>query len=318
MALLKVRRGDSILAVTNPPSMPILALILSFIVRVPYSLVVHDVYPEIMVACGLTSRGSLSFSLLTWINKSVLGRAESIFCIGRDMQEHLTRARGVGTDEGIKVISLWADSEQIHPSPRGDNRLLQKLGLIDKFVVLYAGNMGYPHDIETLAAAIREIEYDEGIHFVFIGSGPKQTVLERLVAHGVRNITILPPRPRSDQNEFLNACDVAILSLVPGMLGLAVPSRTYNLMAAGKPIIAMVAETSEVARVVREEEIGWVIEPRAIDKTAQAIRAAKENRGKLLAMGVRARQAVETKYRRETILGQFDAALHPRPADLQN
>src|ERR1035441_9183365 len=90
-----------------------------------------------------------------------------------------------------------------------------------------------------------------------MGSGPKQKILDEMLACGSTNITILPPRPRSAQNEFLNACDVAILSLVPGMLGLAVPSRTYNLMAAGKPIIALVSECSEVAMVVREEGIGW-------------------------------------------------------------
>lgn len=307
-ALLRIRRGDTILAVTNPPSVPILAAILSFILRVPYSLVVHDVYPDIMVACGLASRKSLSFKALNWASKLVLQRAESIFCIGRDMLEHLTRARGTGTNDGIRVIPLWADSQQIQPSPREGNRLLLDLGLMEKFVVLYAGNMGYPHDIETLAAAIKKLQSDKEIHFVFIGSGPKQLLLDRLITSGVRSVTVLPPRPRSEQNEFLNACDVAILSLMPGMLGLAVPSRTYNLMAAGKPIIALVSEPSEVARVVREEEIGWVIEPGAVDKTVQVIQVAKQNRGQLLAMGVRARQAVQAKYQREIILSHFDTA----------
>ena len=312
-ALLHIRRGDSILAVTNPPSVPILAAVLSFILRVPYSLVVHDVYPDIMVACGLTSRKSLSFKVLNRVNRSVLQRAESIFCIGRDMLEHLARARGTGTNDGIRVIPLWADSQQIQPSPREENRLLLDIGLMNKLVVLYAGNMGYPHDIETIAEAIKRLESDDEFHFVFIGSGPKQKLLHRLVANGVKSVTILPPRPRSEQNDFLNACDVAILSLVPGMLGLAVPSRTYNLMAAGKPIIALVAERSEVARVVREESIGWVIEPGAVDQTVRALTSAKENRTQLLAMGRRARQAVDEKYRREIILSQFDAAFQESP-----
>ncbi len=311
-ALLRVRRGDSILAVTNPPSVPILAAILSFILRVPYSLVVHDVYPDIMAACGLTSRSSVVFKFMSRVNKSVLQRAESIFCIGRDMLEHLARARGTSTSDGIKVIPLWADSDQIQPTLREENPLLLDLGLMNKFVVLYAGNMGYPHDIETLAAAIKKLELDEEIHFIFIGSGPKQRLIDQLVTSGVKSVTVLPSRPRSEQNEFLNACDIAILSLVPGMLGLAVPSRTYNLMAAGKPIIALVAPSSEVARVVREEQIGWVIESGAVEKTVQALQSAKEHRGELLAMGVRARQAVLTKYQREIILSQFDAAVQER------
>lgn len=308
-ALFRVRRGDSILAVTNPPSVPILATVLSFILRVPYSLVVHDVYPDIIAACGLTSRNALLYRVLQKSNRLVLRRAKHIFCIGRDMLEHLELVRGVGTSNSINVIPLWADCRDILPSPKESNPLLLKLGLTDKLVVLYAGNMGHPHGIETLAAAIKILESDEDIHFLFMGSGPKQKILDEMVQLGSRNITLLPPRPRSAQREFLNACDISILSLVSGMLGLAVPSRTYNLMAAGKPIIALVSKASEVAMVIREEGIGWVVEPGVVEKTVQAILEAKENRKLLLEMSVRARRAAETKYSSEIILRQFDVFL---------
>lgn len=307
-ALFRIKRGDSILAVTNPPSVPILAVVLSSILRVPYSLLVHDVYPEIIAACGLTSRKALSFRILQKISRLVLRRAESIFCIGRDMSKHLARVRGTGNSDGINVIPLWADCEEIQPAPRTSNRLLCELGLTDKLVVLYAGNMGHPHDIETLAAAIKCLESDAKIHFLFIGSGPKRNLLHQMVASGSRNITLLPPRPRSEQNEFLNACDVAILSLVPGMLGLAVPSRTYNLMAAGKPIIALVSGCSEVAMVVREEGIGWVVEPGQVEKVVQALQAARKDRRQLSEMGARARQAAEAEYSPRFILSQFESA----------
>jgi glycosyltransferase involved in cell wall biosynthesis len=313
-ALFRIRRGDSILAVTNPPSVPMLAALLSFILRVPYSLVVHDVYPDIIAACGLASRKSISYKILQRMKQLVLRRAQHIFPIGRDMSENLTIARGMGNSDGIKVIPLWADCHEIRPSPREGNPLLAQLGLTNKMVVLYAGNMGYPHGIETLAAAIKILEQDDGIHFIFLGSGSKQKILDELVTRGSRNITVLPPRPRSAQSEFLNACDVAILSLVAGMLGLAVPSRIYNLMAAGKPIIALVSESSEVARVVREEGIGWVVEPGAVEQTVQAILAAKTNREGLLQMGARARKTAENKYSPDSILSQFDAILSPSAA----
>jgi glycosyltransferase involved in cell wall biosynthesis len=310
-ALFRIRRGDSILAVTNPPSTPILAAILSFILRVPFSLVIHDVYPEIMAVCGLTSHKALYYKLLQKISQLVLQRAEHIYCIGRDMREHLARARGTGTSDGIHLIPLWADCQQIQPAPREENQLLAELGLMNKVVILYAGNMGHPHDIETLSAAIERLESDKDIHFVFIGSGPKRRILDEMLVRGSTNISVLPPRPRSEQNEFLNACDAAILSLVPGMLGLAVPSRTYNLMAASKPIIALVSESSEVARIVREEEIGWVVEPGAVEKTVQAIQEAKESRQLLREMGARGRTAAESKYSLESTLRQFDHFLKP-------
>jgi glycosyltransferase involved in cell wall biosynthesis len=307
--LRRIQRGDSILAVTNPPSEPMLAAVLSFVLRVPYSLVVHDVYPDIVAACGMTSREAVLYKVLQKINRLVLRQAESIFCIGRDMREHLAHARGTGTSDGIEIITLWADSQEIYPLPRESNPLLIELGLTNKLVVLYAGNMGHPQDIGMLATAIERLESDEGIHFLFIGSGPKKKILDQLVARGLRNITVLPPRPRSAQNEFLNACDVGIISLVPGMLGLAVPSRTYNLMAAGKPIVALVSESSEVAKVVREERIGWVVESGAVEKTVEAIQDARNNRRLLVEMGARGRRAAETKYSSGAILRQFEVLL---------
>jgi colanic acid biosynthesis glycosyl transferase WcaI len=265
-----------------------------------------------LAACGLTSHNALSYRVLLKINQIVLRRAKYIFCIGRDMADHLTAARGLGTSDGIQVIPLWSDCGEILPTPRDTNPLLLDLGLTcKKLVVLYAGNMGRPHGIETLAAAIKELEADDEIHFIFMGSGSKRKILDEMVKQGARNLTVLPPRPRSAQREFLNACDVAILSLVPGMLGLAVPSRTYNLMAAGKPIIALVSTPSEVAQVVREEEIGWVVEPGQVKDAVGAILEAKAGPGLLLQMSARARRAAESRYSPANSLKQFGAFFPP-------
>jgi len=175
--LFRIKRGDSIMAGTCPPSLPVLAAVLSFVLRVPYSLIVYDVYPDIIAACGLTSRRSVSYRALQKINRLVLRGAKNIFCIGRDMLDHLALARGMEKSDGIEVIPLWSDCEEIRPSPKESNPLLLELGLSDKLVVLYAGDMGFPHGIETLAAAIKSLESEEDIHFIFMGSGPKQKIL---------------------------------------------------------------------------------------------------------------------------------------------
>jgi len=308
-AMSRIRRGDAILAVTNPPSVPILAAVLSFLLGVPYILIVHDIYPDILAACGMSSRKSISFKVLHRLSRSVLIRASQIICIGRDMRVNLALTMGEGNGNGIKVIPLWSDYMEIVPRLKQENELVKELGLERKFVVLYAGNMGHPHDIETLAEVIEKMGRDAFVHFVFIGSGHKRKIIEGLIEKGVGNLTLLDARPRSEQDCFLNCCDVAIISLVDGMLGLAVPSRTYNLMAAGKPIIAIVPESSEVACVVREEQIGWVVEPGSVERTRMAIERARDQEEGLLQMGKRARKLAETKYSQEAIFQQFDEVL---------
>ncbi len=308
-ALLRVRKGDSILAVTNPPTLPVMAAILSWARGIPYTLVVHDVYPEILAACGKTTTRSLTYRLMLRINRWALRRASRITTIGADMMEHLTAVRGTGSSEGITMIPLWSDLGDVNPDRKENNALLEEIGAADKMVVLYAGNMGFPHGIDTLAEVTRRLAGDKDIHFLFIGSGPKRRIIEELADSGAGNITILNPRARAEQNEFLNACDVSILSLESGMLGLAVPSRTYNIMAAGKPVIALVSSRSETAKVVLEEGIGWVIEPGDVAGATAAILEAKMNRALLREMGARARKAAEQKYTQDSILRQFDSLL---------
>ena len=308
-AIFRVRRGDSILVVTNPPALPVMAAVISAALRVPYVLVVHDIYPDVMAACGLTTTRSVTYKLLQRINRFVLQRAKWITTIGQDMLARLAGARATGASDGITVIPLWSDSEDVHPGPKETNALLNRLGVSRKFVVLYAGNMGHPHGIDTLAQVTRLLAADQEIHFLFIGSGPKRQIIEELVESGATNVTILAPRPRAEQEEFLNACDVSILSLVPNMLGIAVPSRTYNIMAAGKPVIALVPQGSDTAKVVREEGIGWVVEPGNAQKAAEAVVAAKRDRQSLREMGERGRIAAETKYSPSRILPQFDELL---------
>jgi len=305
-ALSRIRPGDQILAVTNPPSVPILACLVASLKRVPYTLILHDIHPDMVAACGMMSSRSLVYRVLRRLNRYVLRRAQHIFCIGRDMAEYLVTLRGMGGSRGIHVIPIWSDSEEVFPEPRSENKLLRELGLMDKFVVLWAGNMGHPQGVETLAGAIRLLKDDPQIHFLLLGSGPKAHLLTELRASGCGNFTLLPPRPRTAQSSFLNACDLSILGLVPGMYGLAVPSRTYNVMAAGKPVIAIVSNASEIDRLVMEEQIGWVVEPGSAEQAADAICAAKNHPEWLAEMGKRARYAAETRYARETVLTQFD------------
>jgi glycosyltransferase involved in cell wall biosynthesis len=174
------------------------------------------------------------------------------------------------------LVRNWADTELIAPAGRRENPLLRELGLGDRFVVQYAGNMGPVHDIPMIvdAAAALQQTHPE-VHFLFIGSGSRLPWLRSEISRlGLKNITILGPQPRDAQANFLNACDVAITAFVPGMYGAGVPSRMYNVMAAGKPWIAAVDSTSEIGLVIQEENAGWVVAPRDTPNLIAAIVAA--------------------------------------------
>ncbi len=102
--------------------------------------------------------------------------------------------------------------------------------------------------------------------------------------------------PRSELITSLNACDIAFIGFVPGMTGVSVPCRMYNQMAAGKPIIAIADDSSELARVVQEENIGWVVAPENLDKLVETIQFAASHPDICKQMGTRAAAIAKTKY----------------------
>jgi len=306
-ALRLFRKGDVVLVATNPPLLPYAALIACRLRGAKCVLLVQDVYPEAIVAAGVLPRRSPAIWALLRLSKLLYARMDRISVLGRDMAALVCRKLKREANPRVVIITNWAQLELIQPLPREENPLLKELGLLDKFVIQYAGNMGRVHDIETLLEAARLTENkDSEVHWLFIGSGAKKAWLESTVEQrGLTNVTLLPNRPRSEQPIFLSACDVAVIALMPGMSGIGVPSRMYNIMASGKPMIASVDADSEVALVINEERIGWVIAPGHPEVLVESVLAAKADRALLMKMELRARSVAEGKYGVDTVLAAY-------------
>lgn len=295
-AIFKFKRGDQVLVVTTPPSLPFIVALASRLRGAKYLLLIHDNYPEILIAAQKVRADAALVRVMNWMNRRLYKGAARIIVVGRDM-EKLVAVKLNGDAVRIVTIPNWAELERVDPAPRATNALLAELGLSDKFVLLYAGNMGYPNDLDSIVWCAEKLLAQEKFHFLFIGSGVKRRWLEEAVKKkSLSNVTVLPPRPREDQTNFLNACDIAVISFVDKMLGVSMPSRTYNTLAAGKPMIGIADPKSELATVIEEEAVGWVVPPGEAEKLLNVIQAAEAQPQLLLEMGARARAAAESKY----------------------
>ena len=294
-SLFSFRKGDKVLVVTTPPLMPFLTGIAAKLKGARHILLIHDRYPDILYAAGKLKQGSFLARILETMSSMLIRSADRTIAVGRDMKKALSEI----TDESrIDVIPNWAELESVEPGRRAENDLLMEQGLIDKFVFLYAGNMGYPNDIKTILEAADFIrDTNPEIHFIFLGAGVKKVHLEETVKDkNLKNITVLNSRPRSEQQVFLNACDVGLVSVVKMMKGVSMPSRTYNILAAGKPILALCDFGSEISKVLNEDKVGWSVEPGDMKGLVEVILKIKASPERLEKYGENARRAAETKY----------------------
>ncbi len=305
-AVRRIRKGDVVLFVTNPPTLPPVLLAACRVRGARSVLLVHDVYPQALVAAGMVRDGSASARTILAANRAVLRGVDRVIAIGRDMASLVATMAG-GAVKPI-FIPNWSDLDDVRPAPRRDNAILRELGLETKFVVQYAGNMGRTHGVEAVVEAAHVLAARDDIHFVFAGFGAKRKWLEG-AASQMKNVTLLQRQPRERLNELLTACDVSVVSLAAGMSGVSVPSRMYNVLASGRPMLAMAAADSEPATIVAEEGAGWRIDPGDVPALVAAITAAAADPQLVASMGERARRAAETRYSPAIIAEQYRAVI---------
>lgn len=304
-ALLGIRKQDIVLVVTTPPLLPFLVSLSCHLRHAKCILHIDDVYPETLIATGLLGQRNIVARVFSFMNKILYRSFERIVVLGRDMDQLVKNKLG-RSNKHVTIIPHWADVDLVKPAPKANNVLLKELGLTDKFIIQCAGNMGRAQGIENLFKAVEMIKNEKDIHFLFIGSGAKRSWMDREICDkGLHNVTILNQRPRSDQGNFLNACDIALVSLLPRMTGAGVPSRLYNIMAAGKPLIAVMGYGAELEFVVNEEQVGCFVPADQPDKLVEVILDARSSPERLLQMGKRARAVAVAKYSQQRVIKDY-------------
>jgi len=257
--LAKSKRGEHVLIVTNPvPILLVFALISKFTKR-KINLLVHDVFPENTLPSKIISSHD---SLIYWLLKKIFDHAYSQFdtliVLGRDMKLVLNNKINFkkGKKTSIKIIENWADIDEVYPT-QPNNIYFDQWGVSNKFIFLFAGNIGRNQALDELFDVIKNVT-NPYLHFVFMGEGAsKEKLIQFKTIEKLSNISITSSFPRSEQCSILNSCNVGLVTLAIGMKGLGVPSKSYNILAAGKPILFFGDENSEISLLINENKVGW-------------------------------------------------------------
>jgi len=297
---------DVILAPSPPLTIGLSAWVLSRLRHVPFIYNLQEIYPDVAVSLGVLHNRTV-IRAMEWLERFVYARAQRVVVISEWFRRRLLE-RGV-PDAKLQVIPNFADTDFLQPGER-QNSFSAQHELDNRFVVLYAGNIGLTQGFETIMEAARRLESVPEVCFVIVGDGTRRDWLEeQILLHAASNVMLLPYQPRSSVPQIYATSDVCLVPLKRGTAQETFPSKIYSIMAAGRPVIASVDPDSELAWVVERAECGWAVPPDDAEALATAIKSAYQRRSDLLAMGLRGRDYVVANHSRQAVARQYDSLI---------
>ena len=270
--LARLRRGDVALTVPAPFMLPYAFTLAAKLKGARSVLIMHDLYPDVLVMAGLLKPGSWLAKAMHALNGPMFRALDAVVIIGRDTEKLLLRYRGVTRDK-IRFIPNWATlAPGVRPVDT-DNSYRRPLSA--RFVVGLSGNLGFTHDPVIVFEAARLLRDNDDIHFLLSGWGVGFDQLREMQsAAKLPNVTLVDRVADEQLEAFLSAADVWVIPYRKNVAGVSVPSRFYNLLAIGRPVILVSEANAEAALTVSEHDVGWIVTPGRPDELAETVRRA--------------------------------------------
>ncbi|MDX2212462.1 MAG: glycosyltransferase family 4 protein [Oculatellaceae cyanobacterium bins.114] len=299
-----MRHSHILLLTTAPPFLPLLGYLAKLWFKQRYICLLYDLYPDIAVQLGVIPERHRLAKLWRRMNQKIWRQAEAIIVLSPSMKKRVINHCPEVADK-VYVIHSWADPDWIAPLDKKVNWFAQRHDLVEPFTVLYSGNMGRCHDLDTIMTAIEELR-DEPIRFVFIGDGGRrQLCLDYVKAAQLNNVLFLPYQDKQVLPYSLTACDLTLVSVDSNMEGLVAPSKLYSALATGRPIAAICDNRSYLRTLIKQAQCGATFENGNGAALASFIRLLKGDRQLAQQMGESGRHYLQNHFTPSIISKQY-------------
>lgn len=247
-------RNHEVYFFSNPP----LSFFIPLLLRLNYNLVVFDLYPDVLFESGQLSRHSIIISIWSRINLSVYKNANRIITLSDTIKN---RIQQYCMGKQIDVIPIWGSLNHLDiKKTTPNNQYRTQLVLEDKFVVLYSGNFGNSHELMVIPR-LASMVTDKNIFFLLVGHGPgKKELSDFSTKNNLNNIKFLERQPVEKIEDLFSAADIAIVPFSSRIAGLSIPSKTFDFMAAGLPLLIIGEQDTELAKLVNDFDNGKVFD----------------------------------------------------------
>lgn len=308
----RVSNIDLVYSSSTPPTQGMLSALVAkklskrYGRRVPFVFNLQDVFPDSLVNAGMTKKGSLVWKIGRKIEDYTYRNADKIIVISEGFKKNIME-KGV-PESKIVVIPNWINTDNVFPVKRADNPLFDRFGLDrNKFFICYSGNIGHSQNLELLVSTAEKIKTElPDVCFVIIGEGAAKDELAAAIKEkSLDNMVLLPFQPYEEITHVFSLGDVGLIISKPGIGGSSVPSKTWSIMAAERPIIASFDADSELSHLVSEVGCGISVQAGDKDALVSAIRHLYENKEEDVQIGALGRKYVETYLSREACTGMY-------------
>jgi colanic acid biosynthesis glycosyl transferase WcaI len=302
LAALRAEKPDIVLADAPTLWSGLPLLVTAIWPRMSFVYIVHDIYPDVLIRLGVLTSPRL-VNLIERVERFFYDRSAQVSVLSAGFKENLIR-KGVPEDK-IAIIPACVDVEFIRPLPQ-ENELRERWGLANKFVVLYAGNIGLSQGLDIMLEAAQSLIHYPDIVFALVGEGATKPALQTMAEeNGLSNVRFFPFQPREDVPFIYALADVCLVSLKHDIVVESVPSKTYTIMSSGRPILATVEQNTETGCLLAQAQCGLCIEPENADALAQAIMRLYKDDSLRNDMGRRGRDFVVEHYSRQVASKQY-------------
>lgn len=303
---VKQRNIDSVFSNSTPPTQGALSGIVAKKLskkrekKIPFVYNLQDIFPDSLVNAGMTHKGSLIWKIGRKIEDFTYRSADKIIVISDDFKRNIME-KGVPEDK-IVVIPNWVNTDNVYPVDRKDNILFDRYDLDrSNFYICYSGNLGHSQNLELLVQVAEEIHITmPDVIFVLIGEGAAKEEVEATIRdRKLDNIIVLPFQPYEDIAHVFSLGDAGLIISKPGIGGSSVPSKTWSIMAAERPILASFDCDSELYKMIKTVDCGVCASADNLDELLAGIHTLYENWMLAMQMGIRGRCYVREKLNKD-------------------
>ena len=292
---------DGVLAMSPPLTLGLTGWFTKIIRRAPLVFNIQDVFPDAAIQTGAISNKRI-IAAAKWLERMSYQRSDAVVLLSQDLRTNIANKIDKKFHQRLHVIPNFVDTSAITPQDRM-TAYRRELGIGDQLVVMYAGNVGFSQSLNLVVDAAARFP---DIAFVINGDGAARKKLEEDCAQ-LANVYFGDYQPIERLSEVLATGDIHLVPLRAGLASVSVPSKSYSILAAGRPMLAAIDPGTEIPNMLEQSGAGVAVEPDNSAAFIEALSQLVSKRNQLHEMGASGRTWVETHASPASVAAQYEA-----------